>query len=95
MSAKEAIQEIATNPKTGQGVAFWTTGSGLGTVLEWIPNEIGKLATLVGILLSLTLIYANILRIRIERIEACRREERDKLELDILRNKLAKHESEN
>jgi len=41
----------------------------LGTILDLIPNEIGKLATLVGILLSIVLIYAHILAVHKTRIE--------------------------
>ena len=32
--------------------AVATMSTGLGTVLEWIPNDIGKLASLVGVVLS-------------------------------------------
>jgi len=69
MGVRDASIEIAQNPKTGALVSTATTGSGLGTLLNLIPNDIGKLATVVGILLSFLLIYANVLRIRRERLE--------------------------
>ncbi len=56
MSVKDFVQELAANPKTAHVTATLTTGTGLGTVMEWIPDDIGKLATLVGIVLSLVLI---------------------------------------
>lgn len=53
MSIKE---QIVHNPKIAAGVSAMTTGTGAGTVLDWIPDDIGKLATLVGIILSVILI---------------------------------------
>ena len=66
MSAKAAIQEIASNPKIGQVVASSTIGTGIGTILELIPDDIGKLATVVGIILSSVLIYTHWRKGRIE-----------------------------
>lgn len=64
MSAREQLIELAQNPKIGTTVAAATSTSGLGTFLDLIPNDIGKLATLLGIVLSIVLIYANILGIK-------------------------------
>lgn len=69
MNDKNAIMDLILSPKTGTAVSTATTGSGLGTLLDLIPNDIGKLATLVGILLSIVLIYAHILAVRKTRIE--------------------------
>lgn len=66
MSVKEGVQQLASNPKIASGVSAMTTGTGLGTFLDWIPNDIGKLATLVGIVLSLVLIYTHWRKGRIE-----------------------------
>lgn len=66
MSVRSVAEQIASNPKVAGTVSAATTGSGLGTVLDLIPNEIGKLATLVGIILSLVLIYTHWRRGRIE-----------------------------
>jgi len=63
------IKEILTSPKVAAGVATATTGTGLGTFLEAIPNDIGKLATLVGIVLSVVLIYVHVLNVRKVKIE--------------------------
>ena len=59
MSVKEVVQHVAQDPKVASGVSAITTGAGLGTILDWIPNDIGKLATLVGIVLSLVLIWVH------------------------------------
>lgn len=56
MSVRELAQQAATSPKTASAVSALTTGTGFGTIMEWIPDDIGKLATLVGIVLSLVLI---------------------------------------
>jgi len=59
-----------------------TMGSGLGTILELIPNDIGKLATLIGIILSTVLIYTHWRKGRVEY-------EKTKLEIKILMEKEA------
>lgn len=69
MSVKEAIQELAHNPKIAAGVSTVTTGTGLGTVLDFIPDDIGKLATLIGIVLSFILIrvhWAGLKKVQLE-----------------------------
>lgn len=66
MNVREALQELASNPKVASTVSAVTTGTGVGTVLDWIPDGIGKLATLVGIVLSLVLIYTHWRKGRIE-----------------------------
>lgn len=55
-------------------VASGTTGTGLATWLNLIPNEIGKLATLVGIVLSVVLIVMHIRKMRQEARESALRE---------------------
>lgn len=66
MTSKTIVQEVANNPKVAGIVASSTFGSGLGTVLDLIPDDIGKLATLVGIILSSVLIYTHWRKGRIE-----------------------------
>lgn len=56
MGVKLTVQEILTNPKTSVAVSSTTMGSGLGYVTGWIPDDIAKLATLVGAVLSIVLI---------------------------------------
>lgn len=59
MSGKDVIQEVLTNPKAAHLTATLTAGTGLSTVFELIPDDIGKLATLIGIVLSLVLIRTH------------------------------------
>ena len=52
--------DVIQSPKTAQIVAGTTTGSGILTVLEWIPLHIGSVASMVGIVLSSVMIYIHI-----------------------------------
>lgn len=73
MSIKHQISQevanIASSPKVATGIVAATTGSGVGTWLDWIPNDIGKLASLVGIVLSLVLIAVHVTVFRKHRLE--------------------------
>lgn len=82
MSVRNAVEQVVTSPKVAGSVSAVTTGSGLGTVLDVIPNDIGKLATLIGIILSLVLIYTHWRRGRVEY-------EKTRLEIAILKEREA------
>jgi len=66
MIIKQVVSEVVQNPRIASAVASATTGTGLGTILDLIPNDIGKLATLIGIILSSVLIYTHWRKGRIE-----------------------------
>lgn len=76
MNIKDGLQQLAENPKVASGAAAMTTGTGIGTFLDWIPNDIGKLATLVGIILSVVLIRVHLTNLK-----------KAQLELQIMRDK--------
>lgn len=82
MSVRNAVEQVATSPKIAGAVSAVTTGSGVGTILDVIPDDIGKLATLIGIILSLVLIYTHWRRGRIEY-------EKTRLEIAVLKEKEA------
>ena len=50
------IATMVADPKVAYGVSGTTATTGIADWLNWIPDDIGKLATLVGIVLSLVLI---------------------------------------
>jgi hypothetical protein len=75
-----SVKEFINSTKTASSVGAATTTAGLGTMMEWIPSDIGKLATLVGIGLSIVLIYTHLSRGHIEY-------RKTKLEIDILEQK--------
>lgn len=83
-TVKEQITEIAIglsqSPKTAVTVSGATTGAGLGTYLDLIPNEIGKLATLIGIVLSIVLIYVHLKKSQLD-------SKRITLEMEILKQR--------
>jgi hypothetical protein len=82
MSARDVVTEIVQNPRIASAVASLTTGTGVGTILDLIPDDIGKLATLVGIVLSTVLIYTHWRKGRIEY-------EKTRLEILLLKQKEA------
>jgi hypothetical protein len=69
-------------------VSASTTVTGLSTWLNLIPSEIGKLATVVGIILSITLIVMHVRKMRQEARESALREE-------ILREQLRREKASN
>lgn len=60
------VVRMIEGTKSAAVTAAATTGLSLGTVLEWIPDAIGKLGTLVGIILSIVLIAVHIRRYRMD-----------------------------
>ncbi len=87
MSIKNALVETALTTKTGMIVAGSTAGTGAGTWLNLIPSEIGKLATLVGIVLSLVLIRSHWQRIKLDAAASRVALAKSELEMEIMRAK--------
>ena len=85
MSVKEVVQELVMNPKTAHVTATITAGTGLGTILDLIPNDIGKLATVVGIVLSIVLIRNHWRKGRVEYTKI-------QLENQLMRQQIAERE---
>ena len=48
-----------SSPKTAISTAAATTSTGLGTMWDWIPADIGSVAALAGFLLTCLLAYIN------------------------------------
>jgi len=85
MSVSEIVANWMQDARTGTITAASTVGTGMGTVLDLIPNDIGKLATVVGMILSSLLIYAQVIKIQRERVGR----ERDAIELAQLKAQIA------
>ena len=66
MSIKTGLIQLSTDVKTAAATATATTSTGIGTIFDWIPTDIGKLATLVGIALSTILIYTHLKKYSLE-----------------------------
>lgn len=50
------LMHVLSDPKAAATVSAATTASGVSTWFDLIPNDIGKLATVVGMFLSIILI---------------------------------------
>ncbi len=66
MSITKQLTSLTSSARSATIVSAVTTGSGLAMVLEMIPNDIGKLATVTGIVLSIILIFNHIRKGNIE-----------------------------
>jgi len=77
----QVATHLADNPKTGQIIAGVTVASGVSTWADWLPTDLGKIATFVGIVLSLVVIYVTIQRERRERRRAELEQENLRMEL--------------
>lgn len=75
-----------TDTRIGSGVAIGTMSSGTATWLNLIPDEIGKLGTLAGIILSVTLIVMYIRKIRQESKE-------NALKIELLQIRMEKYKN--
>lgn len=76
-----SIESLVNDVRIGATVSTITTGSGLGVILDLIPDDIGKLATVVGIVLSVVLIFTHLRRGYIENKKIM-------IEVEILKAKL-------
>lgn len=75
------VTDVAQSTKTAASVSGATITSGVATVMEWIPEYIGVLATLSGLVLSIVLIVTHIKKWK-------REEEKHKIEMKILESKI-------
>lgn len=53
------LSDIAQNPAVAKTVPIITAGTGLATATEWFPLVAGALASLVGLMASVMIIYVN------------------------------------
>lgn len=83
MSVKDLFESI----KTGFAVSGTTIGTGLGTILDWIPNDIGKLGVLIGAGLSLVLIRKHLRSGKVGYEKTKLENEKLRLEIEAMRNK--------
>lgn len=70
------------NSLTGGAVAAGTGTTGLVQMMNWIPDDIGKLACLVSIIVSIVIIVSTVSKTRLQA------KEKEKLQLEINRMKV-------
>lgn len=80
MSVREQLAHVVTNVKVGAATAAGTTGTGAATFFDLIPDDIGKLASCFGIVLTSILIFTHLRKGRLDY-------EKTKLEIAIMREK--------
>ena len=73
---EQHVQSVVENTKVVGTVSTVTTAAGLGTVLNYLPDVLGSVATMAGIMLSWFLIR----KVRMETRKI-------KLEMDVLRDR--------
>lgn len=76
-TVNQLLIEIAQNPKIAAASSAATGGLGIATVLEKIRTDIGLIATIIGAILSVVLIFTHIRRDK-------REKERHRSEMELL-----------
>lgn len=74
-----------TDLKVGAGVSAATVGTGSAKWIEMIPNEIGKIATLIGAVLSFVLIVVHLCKMHQDSQAAELARIKTQLEIDEIR----------
>lgn len=74
MSFSEGVRQLATNAKPAIVSVTATISTGTATWLKYIPSDIGKLASIIGIILSGVLIYTHLVKLSIEKKAAAQQE---------------------
>lgn len=84
----QSIKEIFVSVKTAIGTAGATIITGLGSLVELIPTDIGKVASLVGVVVTLFLAYLQWKRSKREDAEHKLQMEQLALENETMRRQL-------
>ena len=75
---KQQVEQLMQDDRTGAVAAGGTVATSLATVFDWIPQNIGNVGVMVGIVLSVTLIVINIRaeirRTKLDELEITKRE---------------------
>ena len=87
------VQSVAQDVRAGAGVAATTTTTGTMTWLEMIPTDIGKLATVIGIILSTVLIWTHLEQRAHKQAQRIEEKERHDLEMEVLTAELKSHKA--
>lgn len=61
---KEIAVQVVSDQRIAHVVALGTTGTGMATFLDYIPSDIGKLATILGMVLTIILIANHAMKLR-------------------------------
>ena len=81
------MNDFVSNVKIAVTVAMTTITTGLGSLLDIIPDNIGKLGTLAGAILSVLLIYTHLQKRKLEMASRKLVDEKLRIEISILKEK--------
>lgn len=84
------LEGVVTNIKVAAAVSVSTTTCGLGQLLDIIPDNIGKLGSFIGVVLSVVLIYVHLRRMYIEQKKAKLDIETKEIQLEKMKAELKK-----
>ena len=87
MNIKSGMVSMLDSIKSAVIALLTTVGVSVSTWMEYVPTDIGKLGTIVGIMLSVVLIWRHIMLGRLER-------EKISLEIEVLKTEGRKVNSE-
>lgn len=76
------ISEVAQNPKVAGTVIAVGAGTSAGTILDWLPDVVGIIASLTTIIFTAFLGYAHLKKMR-------REEEKHRIEMAQLKTRRA------
>ena len=84
----DTLKDAIIDTKTAVIVSAGTSSSGMGSLLNIIPHDIGKLGVVIGMILSTVLIITHIRKAICDYKDRIKDYEKKELELAILRKKL-------
>lgn len=64
-----ALKHVGEDPKAGMAVAATTVGAGAFDLLNWIPDDIGKLGVLLGLVLTVVVVRLQLKRSQLTDLE--------------------------
>ena len=77
------LESILHDPKVALATVFSLFMTSVGRAIELIPNDIGKVSALIGIILSIVLIYTHLKNGKVNR-------DKTKLEMELIKRQLDK-----
>jgi len=86
----QTVKDAFISTKAGVTVAGATAATGIGTALDWLPENVGWIASLAGLSLTAILSWAAIRRMKHESEERLESAARFKIDMELARQELAK-----
>lgn len=62
----QIVSDVAQNPTVAKSVPPLTVGMGFATIEQWLPFTLGIIASLMGMVASVAIVYFNLAQHRIK-----------------------------